>query len=92
MTWKGFLIGFFKYFVSIILASTLGLGALGFLLAGKTGLENGLIWGAALGLLGAMFTVPMVIYSKFWGKKESGVGDPVVPEEDTSSRWPLKKE
>lgn len=55
MTLKRFLVIFVRNSVIAVVLSVVILGGLGFLLAGRTGLENGAFWGLLLGLLSMPF-------------------------------------
>lgn len=55
--------------VNIILGMAFGsltIGLFAFLVAGKTGFVNGLVWGAAFGILGGLASLSMADNLVFW--------------------------
>jgi len=55
----------------------LAIGLFAFLVAGKEGLVNGLIWGAVLGLVGGGSATGHLIYTYYWSDFAGQVGDAV---------------
>lgn len=60
---------FLRVLVNIIMAMAFGslaIGLFAFLVAGKQGVVNGLIWGAAFGILGGLATVSTFDSLEYW--------------------------
>ena len=55
----------------------LAIGLFAFLVAGKEGVVNGLIWGAALGLVFGGAATGYLVYTLYWGDFAGEVGDAV---------------
>ena len=60
-----------------VIIGTVLIGLFAFLVSGKDGLVNGLIWGAAMGLVGGGGAVGYQIYALYWSDFAGEVGDAV---------------
>jgi hypothetical protein len=68
--------------ILLVLVGGVAIGALviglfAFLVAGKDGLVNGLIWGAAFGLIGGLFAAGNLIFTLFWSDVAGEAGDAI---------------
>src|SRR4030095_7273356 len=67
MNWLNFFKVFLRNLLLFTVLSTLGLGGIGYLLAGKEGFLNLATWGFALGLLGSFSSgFAMLMSANFW--------------------------
>jgi hypothetical protein len=68
MSWKIFLIKFFRNLVIGILFGVVALGAFGYFLAGREGMINMAYWGVALGLIGGFWAgIGVLFEARVWG-------------------------
>ena len=68
MSWKTFLLKFLRNVIVGTILSGLFLGVFGYLLAGKGGFINMMIWGLALGLIGSFSSgLALLLYASYWG-------------------------
>jgi drug/metabolite transporter (DMT)-like permease len=72
MNWKLFLLRFLRNIVVGTLLTMGVLGLIGYLLGGREGFENMLMWGLVLGLLGSFSSgLAMIVSAKYWGVDEN---------------------
>lgn len=86
---------FFKLLVRNALAAAIlaavALGLLGYALAGRVGFENGLFWGAALGLTGGLISGVGMISQLYWGGYASRYGKEQFRQESEGEQgWPKR--
>lgn len=67
MDWKKYIIIFLISAIGMPLAAAVVLGLFAFLVAGKEGLMNGVIWGLVLGAMAIPYA-GLLIIPKYWGE------------------------
>lgn len=87
---------FFKLLLRNTLVATvvaaIGLGTLGYFLAGRVGFENGLTWGVILGITGGVMSTVGMFYPLFWGGYASRYGKAQFHKElEGEQEWPKRK-
>jgi hypothetical protein len=83
MNWKGFFKAILRIATISIALGVVILGLIGFLLAGRQGLINGMIWGLVLGLVSVPFSL-MTFGPKYWGGYAKRYGEWYVNKETTN--------
>jgi hypothetical protein len=72
MNWKTFLVKFLRNLIVGTLLTMAVLGLIGYLLGGMAGLNNMVLWGLGLGLLGSFSSgLAMIVSAKYWGVAEN---------------------
>jgi len=68
MSWKTFLLKFLRNVIVGTILSGLFLGVFGYLLAGREGFINMMVWGLALGSIGSFSSgLALLLYAFYWG-------------------------
>lgn len=101
MNWTRFIRAFLRNVIMGVALAGVGLGAIGFLLAGREGFVNLAIWGTVLGLVGGFSSgLAMLVSAKYWGdyagryggwwlKNETeGKEQPVKASDEDNVNWP----
>jgi hypothetical protein len=81
MDWKKFLLKLLRNLLIFTAASTIIMGGIGYLLAGKEGLVNSLILGFVFGLVGSLMFSGIQVSADFWSGYAGRYGE-----------WYIKKE
>ena len=91
MNWSMFFKVLLRNIVLAMFVSSFLLSAIGYMLAGRIGLENGLGWGIILGFVGGLMSAVGMIYPIFWGGYASRYGKEQYRQaSEGEDRWPSK--